>query len=90
MKCDLHIHTSHSYDSNSPPKEMVRAAGIDCLAITDHGEVKGSAEAQQFAFSLPILIIPGIEVKSKEGDILGLNVKKIIPNGLSAKETIKK
>ena len=93
MKCDLHIHTSYSYDSNSPPKEVVRAAiakGIDCLAVCDHGEIKGAAEVQQFASNLPILIIPGIEIKSKKGDILGLNIKKVIPNGLSAKETIQK
>ncbi|GAH84876.1 unnamed protein product, partial [marine sediment metagenome] len=93
MKCDLHIHTSHSYDSNSLPKEVVRAAiakGIDCLAVCDHGEIKGAAEVQQFASNLPLLIIPGIEIKSKEGDILGLNIKKIIPNGLSAKETVKR
>jgi len=90
MKCDLHIHTSYSYDSNSPPKEVVKAAiakGIDCLAVCDHGKIKGAAEVQQFASNLPILIIPGIEIKSKEGDILGLNIEKIIPNGLSAKET---
>jgi len=93
MKCDLHCHTSYSYDSTSPPKKMVEAAikkGIGCLAITDHGEVKGAVEALQFAFGKPILIISGIEIKSKEGDILGLNTKKVIPNDLSAKETIKR
>jgi len=93
MKCDFHIHTHYSYDSNSSPKEIVDKAikeRIDCLAITDHGEVKGALEAIEYAKEKPILIIPGIEVKSKEGDILGLNVKEKIPNGLSAKETIKR
>ncbi len=93
MKCDLHCHTSYSYDSNSSPKEMVDAAiekGIDCLAVTDHSEIKGALEAIEYAKGKSILIIPGIEIKSKEGDILGLNIKEIIPNGLSAKETIKK
>jgi hypothetical protein len=93
MKCDLHIHTSYSYDSTALPKEMVESAlrkGIDCIAITDHGKVKGALEAIKYAEEKPILIIPGIEVKTKEGDILGLNLKKIIPNGLSAEETIKK
>jgi len=93
MKCDLHCHTFYSYDSSASPKEMVDAAlkkGIGCLAITDHGEIKGVKEAIEAAIGNPILIIPGIEIKSKEGDILGLNVKEIISNGLSAKETIKK
>lgn len=72
---------------------MVEAAlkkGIDCIAITDHNEVQGAVEALEYAKGKPILIIPGIEVKTKEGDILGLNVKKVISKGLSAKETIKK
>jgi len=93
MKADLHVHTFYSYDSTASPKEMVEAAilkGIDCLAICDHGEVKGSLEAIEAAIEKPILIIPGIEVKTKGGDILGLNVKELIPNKLSAKETIKR
>ena len=93
MKCDLHVHTAYSYDSNASPKEMADEAikrGIDCLAITDHNEIEGAFEAIKYAKGKPILIIPGIEVKSKEGDILALNVKEKIPNKLSAKETIKK
>ena len=92
MKCDLHCHTSYSYDSTTPPPEMVEAAikkGIDCLAVTDHNEIRGALEAIEYAKGKPILIIPGIEIKSKEGYILGLNIEKIIPKGLSARETIK-
>ena len=93
MKVDLHTHTCYSYDSNASPREMVDAAikkGVSCLAITDHGKIQGAIEAMEYARGKPILIIPGIEVKSKEGDILALNVKEKIPNKLSAKETIKK
>lgn len=93
MKCDLHCHTLYSYDSSTSPKEMVDAAlkkGIDCLAITDHGEIEGALKAIDYAKEKPILIIPGIEIKTKEGDILGLNIKEKIENGLSAKETILK
>ena len=93
MKCDLHVHTSYSFDSSALPKEMVKAAikkGINCLAITDHDEIKGVIEAAEYARGKPILIIPGIEIKTKEGDILGLNVKEVIPKNLSARETIKK
>jgi predicted metal-dependent phosphoesterase TrpH len=72
---------------------MVDAAlkkGVDCLAVTDHNEIKGALEAIEYAKGKPILIIPGIEIKTKDGDILALNVKEKIPNKLSAKETIKK
>jgi predicted metal-dependent phosphoesterase TrpH len=93
MKADLHVHTSYSFDSTSPPQAMIDSAikkGIDCLAICDHGEIRGSLEAIEYAKEKPVLIIPGIEVKAKEGDILGLNVKEIIPNKLSTRETIKR
>jgi len=91
MKADLHVHTSYSYDSISSPRQIVKTAleeGIDCIAICDHGEVKGAEETIMAALNKPILVIPGIEIKSSEGDILGLNIKNIIPNNLSARETI--
>lgn len=93
MKCDLHVHTHYSYDSNASVKAMVDSAiknGIDCIAITDHDEIKGVFEAQQYAKDKSILIMPGIEVKSREGDILALNVQELIPKNLSAEETIEK
>jgi len=93
MKCDLHVHTFYSRDSNSSPKEMVETAikkGIDCLAITDHDEIRGALQSIEYAKGKSILIIPGIEIKTKKGDILALNVKKIISNKLSVSETIKK
>ncbi len=91
MKADLHIHTTYS-DGLSSPKEVVEAAidkGIDIICITDHNEVKGASEAMKFAFDKNILIIPGIEVSTKEGHILGINVKKKIPKYLPAEKAIK-
>lgn len=93
MKCDLHIHTHYSHDSNALLKDIIDSAiekGIDCLAITDHDEVEGANEAIEYARNKPILIIPGIEVKSRDGDILGLNIRKPIPKNLSAEQTIEK
>lgn len=93
MKADLHIHTYYSYDSTASPEEIIKAAvkkRIDCLAICDHGQIKGALETIEYAKDKPVLIIPGIEIKSKEGDILGLNISEIIPNKLSATETIER
>ena len=93
MKCDLHVHTRYSFDSSSAPEAVIDTAlkkGINCLAITDHSQVKGATVAQECALNKPIVIIPGIEIKSRAGDILGLNIKEIIPDGLSAQETVER
>jgi len=93
MKCDLHVHSYASHDSISSPKDIIKEAskkGIDCIAITDHGEVKAFDEIKKYALSKGILVIKGIELKSDKGDIIGLNIKEKIPEGLSAQETIKR
>ena len=93
MKCDLHIHSYVSYDSISSPENIVKEAskkGIDCIAITDHGEVKAFNEIKKHALGKGILVIKGIEIKSDKGDIIGLNIKDKIPEGLSVKETIRR
>jgi predicted metal-dependent phosphoesterase TrpH len=90
MKADLHIHTNFS-DGFSSPQEVVKAAiekNINCVCITDHHETKGAIEAMRFGFDKDILVIPGIEVTTKLGHILGINIKKIIPAGLSPERTI--
>jgi len=91
MKADLHLHTNLSFDGLSSPKEIVESAiekKIDCICITDHEETGAAEEIMNIVANKSILIIPGIEVKSREGDILGLNIKKRIENGMLAKETI--
>jgi predicted metal-dependent phosphoesterase TrpH len=93
IKCDFHIHSNYSFDSLAKHKDIVDIAirrGLQCIAIADHGNMTGSIEATKYArnLNLPILIIPSEEVKSKQGDILALNIKEPIPNGLPALETI--
>ncbi len=89
MKADLHIHTSFSDGAHSPKKivETALEKGIDCICITDHQETKGAIEALRFGFDQNILIIPGIEITTKAGDVLGINIRKVIPNNLSLRET---
>lgn len=90
MKIDFHVHTSHSYDASGTPREMVEQAialGLDAICITDHDSVSGALEAMDFARRGSLLVIPGIEVKSREGHILGINVTKLVPSGLSFRDT---
>ena len=92
MKIDFHIHSNFSPDGFSSPEEIVDTAierKIDCICITDHSQIQGAIRAMKHGFDKNILVIPGIEILSQSGDILGINVKKIIPDGLTVEETIK-
>lgn len=61
---DLHSHSLAS-DGTLTPTELVQraaSAGVDVLALTDHDETSGIAEAQSAAQSAGIELVPGVEV----------------------------
>ena len=90
LRIDLHVHTRYSYDSLIRPKELVfysKKRRLDGVAITDHDTIEGVSE---IAKETDIVIIPGIEVTSSEGHILGLNVHENIPKKLNSDETVDK
>ena len=80
--------------SKSLPEDIIKTAigkGLDVIAVTDHDNVMGGIRTAELAnekYKGKILVIPGVEVSSKDGHILGLNVRENIPKNLSAKETI--
>jgi len=90
IKADLHVHTTYSKDSLITPKDLVyysKKRGLDAVAVTDHNYIDG---AYKIAKETDFLIIPGMEVSSNDGHIVALNVKELIPRGLSAEETVER
>ena len=88
VKADLHIHTIYSSDSVITPKELVfyaKKRGLTAVAVTDHNQVES---AQKIAQETDFPIIPGTEISSLHGHIVGLNVNTLIPRGLPADETV--
>lgn len=86
LKADLHIHTSHSFDSLSKVEEVVFAAverGLGAIAITDHDSISGALEAKRLVEKkgLPIQIIIGEEIKTDRGDLLAYFLRKRIAPG---------
>jgi predicted metal-dependent phosphoesterase TrpH len=57
------------------------------LAITDHNDMEGCGEAERLAEGM--IIIPGIEISSKGGHIIGLGLTRPVPRGLEVSETIR-
>jgi hypothetical protein len=87
---DLHCHTSGSFDSLATPRATVRAAasrGLTHLAVTDHDNIDGALRARDVA-PPQLTVIIGEEIKTSDGDLLGVFLEKTIPPGMSAVETI--
>ena len=90
LKIDLHVHTCYSYDSLITPEELVfyaKKCGLDGVAIADHDRIDG---ALKIAKETDFPIIPGIEVSSLNGHVVGLNLQEPIPKKLSVSETVDK
>jgi len=88
VKVDLHVHTNYSYDSLITQEELffyIKKGKLDGVAITDHDRIDG---ASKIAKKTDLLIIPGIEVSTLNGHIVGLNVNEQIPKNLSIDETV--
>jgi predicted metal-dependent phosphoesterase TrpH len=98
MKFELHCHSHYSRGTKLPtegipsPKEIVRQAkkvGLGGIAITDHNVFKAH-EAAAEAKKQKILLIPGEEVSTLEGHVLGIGINEFIPPRLSLEETVEK
>jgi len=61
---DLHCHSTYSDGLLSPSAVVERAAarGVDVLALTDHDELSGIAEAQAAARGTSLTLVPAAEV----------------------------
>ena len=76
LKLDLHIHSERSPDGRMTLSEIVeraKAAGLDGVAVCDHDAVlENPPEFPDF------LLIPGVEVSTEQGHLLGLFVREPI------------
>jgi predicted metal-dependent phosphoesterase TrpH len=84
IHADLHIHTTYSSDSAIQPKtlveQLVRHNFIKVAAVTDHDTVKGCSVTRQLASAYSdILIIPGVEISTPQGDIVLLGTEEMPP-----------
>ena len=89
MRIDLHTHTEYSSDSELPLEDAVQGwqrAGIDCVAVTDHNTIAGGLALREWA---PLRVIVASEVRTCEGEIIGLFLQEEIARGQTPEETIR-
>ena len=84
LYADFHIHTVYSPDSLVQPKTivdmLVAHKFIKVAAVTDHDSVRGCRATVELASAYPdILIIPGVEISTPEGDLLVLGTYELPP-----------
>lgn len=96
-KADLHLHTTASDGMMSPPmllNYVSACTDLDLIAITDHDSMDGWEQAREFQLRPEnehlhqLQLVPGIEVSSCEGHVLGIGVQHPVAPGLDARETI--
>ena len=89
MKADLHAHTHFSRDAVTSVETFVRRyerAGVDCVAVSDHNNVDGALAVRGDA---PFRVIVAEEIRTSEGEIIGLFLQETVRKGLTPEETVR-
>ncbi|MFQ6094820.1 MAG: CehA/McbA family metallohydrolase [Candidatus Bathyarchaeia archaeon] len=89
LKIDLHVHTCYSKDAFTTLDELViyaKKRGLDGVAITDHNTVEASFRIKEKDVD-GLVVIPGIEVTTNKGHMVGLNITEAVPKDLEPSET---
>jgi predicted metal-dependent phosphoesterase TrpH len=96
LRLDLHVHSNFSPDAIGDPRKLIAAArrrGLDGFALTDHNTSGGVDWLIERGLlredGLPVdnvLVIPGVEVSTREGHLLCLGTKLRQMKGASAAE----
>ena len=92
---DLHVHSNASDGTLTPAcvVELAAQKGLSAIALTDHDTIEGIPEALEAAKSLPLEVIPGIELscvyQGEEIHILGLYVDLADKNFIAETDTLK-
>lgn len=91
MKIDLHTHSIGSPDGGLTAEDyrnVLESKCLDYVAITDHGTIEAALVIKQQLGVLENRIIIGEEIKTSDGELIGLYLKETIPERMSLAETV--
>jgi predicted metal-dependent phosphoesterase TrpH len=80
VRVDCHLHTVASGDANLTLAELAdraQATGLDVVFVTDHNVTEAAMAATQS--DLGVRIIVGEEIRTPDGDVIGLFLTERIP-----------
>ena len=80
-------------DGVSSPERILKIAkarGLKAIAITDHNTFIGSLEAQKLSEKYCVVVIPGMEISTTEGELLAYGITEKIPFRITPQEAIKR
>lgn len=86
LRLDLHVHTVGSYDAHTRREDLpaiIKSRGLDGVAVTEHNTFDPLKIGDA-------LILPGVEISSRDGHIIALGINEMIPPRLPADETIQR
>jgi predicted metal-dependent phosphoesterase TrpH len=89
VRVDCHLHTAASGDSVLTLEELAdraRSAGLDAVCVTDHNVTHAAVAATER--DLGVRIIVGEEIRTRDGDVIGLFLTERIPYVLPLAEVI--
>lgn len=94
LRADFHSHSHYSKDSLLNPQTFINrcvARGVTCIAVTDHNEIEGAFVIRKLALdtNAPLKVLIGEEVKTSEGEIIGLFLHEKIARDMSPEDTVK-
>ena len=94
LRADFHSHSHYSKDSLINPRTFIDrcvAKGVTCIAVTDHNEIEGAFVIEKLAreTQAPLKVLIGEEVKTAEGEIIGLFLKEKIARDMSPEDTVR-
>lgn len=88
LRVDLHLHSNYSHDGRSSLEQLAaraRECGLDRIALTDHNTFEGVANLARIA---PGLAIAGEEIKTLEGEVIGLFITSRVQPFMRAEEVM--
>lgn len=94
LRADFHSHSHYSRDSLINPRTFIErcvSKRVSCIAVTDHNAIEGAFVIRDLArqTDAPLKVVIGEEVKTAEGEIIGLFLNELVPRDMSPEDTVR-